>query len=228
MLLCLVSHNSSEVIFSIIEGLSMTQHFFESKENCHIQPDCIVGLKYKADCNPVRLGHAAYIRVGSIIYADVQAGDNFQTGHHVMIREHTIIGNHVVIGTNTVIDGNVVIGDFVKVESNCYIPTHVRIGNRVFFGPNVTLTNDRYPLKLRDEYVPEGPVIEDGVTLGAGVVVLPGIRIGHDSLVAAGAVVTRDVPSYSLVVGVPGRVSPLPEKLRERNMALSWRKYISE
>lgn len=202
--------------------------FWEGGKDCQIQSGCIVGLKYRDDCQPVKLGDGARIRVGTIIYADVQVGDDFQTGHHVMIREKTIIGNHVVIGTNTVVDGNAAIGDFVKIESNCYIPTHVKIGSRVFFGPNVTLTNDRYPLKLRDQYVPEGPIIEDGVTLGAGVVVCPGVRIGHDSFVAAGAVVTKDVPPLSMVMGVPGRVTPLPKKLQERNLALSWRKYLHE
>ncbi len=205
----------------------MDDHFVIAGQDCQIQPGCIIGLRYKADCMPVRLGLAARIRAGTIIYADVEVGDDFQTGHHVMIRERTVIGHHVVIGTNTVIDGNVVIGDFVKIESNCYIPTHVHIGNRVFLGPNVVLTNDRYPLKMRDQYVPEGPILEDGVTLGGGVVVCPGVRIGHDSFVAAGAVVTKDVPPLSLVVGVPGRIQPLPEKLRERNLALSWRKYLN-
>jgi acetyltransferase-like isoleucine patch superfamily enzyme len=206
----------------------MDDLFFEAQEGCQIQDGCVVGLKHTQECQPVRLGKMARIRRGTIIYADVQVGDNFQTGHHVMIREKTVIGNHVVVGTNTVIDGNVIIGDFVKIESNCYIPTHVTIGSRVFLGPNVTLTNDRYPLKLRDQYVPEGPTIEDGVTLGGGVVVCPGVRIGHDSFVAAGAVVTKDVPPLSLVLGVPGKVQPLPEKLRQRNLALSWRKYLDE
>lgn len=206
----------------------MPENFLEAAGDCLIQPGCIIGLKYRDGCGPVRLGHSARIRAGSIIYADVSAGDDFQTGHHIMIREQTVIGHHVVIGTNTVIDGNVTIGDFVKIESNCYIPTHVKIGTRVFFGPNVTLTNDRYPLKLRNQYVPEGPIIDDGVTLGAGVVVCPGVRIGHDSFVAAGAVVTKDVPPLSMVMGVPGRVTPLPEKLQGRNQALSWRKYLHE
>ena len=200
---------------------------FETCDDCQIQAGAIVGMNYAPGVNPVHLGRGARIRAGSIIYADVIAGDDFQTGHNVLVREHTTIGDHVVIGTNTVIDGTVSIGNFVKIESNCYIPTHTTIGSRVFFGPGVTLTNDRYPLKLRDEYVPQGPVIEDGVTLGGGVVVLPGVRIGHDSFVAAGAVVTKDVPPLSLVRGVPGRVTPLPEKLRDRNMALSWRKYIA-
>lgn len=204
----------------------MGDFFWETGSDCQIQPGCIVGLKYRDGCQPVRLGNGARIRSGTIIYADVQAGDDLQTGHNVTIREKTVIGHHVVIGTNTVIEGQVTIGDFVKIESNCFIPTHVIIGTRVFLGPNVTLTNDRYPLKLRDSYKPEGPIIEDGVTLGAGVVVCPGVCIGHDSFVAAGAVVTKDVPPFSMVMGVPGRITPLPEKLRERNLALSWRKYL--
>jgi acetyltransferase-like isoleucine patch superfamily enzyme len=204
----------------------MNAEFYEAAEGCQIQDGCAIGLKFAPDCRPVRLGKMAEIRRGTIIYANVQIGDYFQSGHHVLIREKTVIGDHVVVGTNTVIDGNVTIGDFVKIESNCYIPTHVKIGNRVFFGPNVTLTNDRYPLKIRDQYVPEGPIIEDGVTLGAGVVVCPGVRVGHDSFVAAGCVVTRDVPPHSLVMGVPGRSRPLPEHLRERNMALSWKNFL--
>lgn len=200
--------------------------FCETGEGSEIQPGCVVGLKYRDDCAPARIGKNAKIRAGSIIYADVSAGDFFQTGHHAMIRENTRIGDHVVIGTNTVIDGNVAIADFVKIESNCYICTHVTIGTRVFLGPNVTLLNDKYPLKMRDSYKPQGPAIEDGVTLGGGVVVLPGVRVGAGSFVAAGAVVTKDVPPKSFVKGVPGKASPLPENLREENMALSWRKYL--
>jgi acetyltransferase-like isoleucine patch superfamily enzyme len=206
----------------------VNNHFFEGGNNCRIMDNCIVGLKYNQDCNPVQLGHDANIRSGTTIYADVRFGDNFQTGHNVVIRENTTGGDHIVVGTNTVIDGNVEIGDFVKIESNCYIPTHVKIGSRVFFGPAVTLTNDRYPLKMRNSYRPEGPVIESGVTLGAGVVVCPGVRIGEGSFVAAGAVVARDIPPLSMVLGVPGRIKPLPEKLQERNIALSWRKYLNE
>lgn len=208
--------------------VAIEEDFVECGEDCQIQRGAIVGLRYVADAPPVRLAAHARIRAGTILYAGVHAGEDFQTGHHVLIRESTVIGNHVVIGTNTVIDGQVTIGDFVKIESNCYIPTHTRIGSRVFFGPGVTLTNDRYPLKLRDEYVPEGPIIEDGVTLGGGVVVLPGIRIGHDAFVAAGAVVTKEVPPFSLVKGVPGEIQLLPERLRSRNLALSWRKYLAQ
>jgi acetyltransferase-like isoleucine patch superfamily enzyme len=204
------------------------EHYVNVEEDCDIQPGCIVGLKYTQHCEPVCLGRGARIRSGTIIYADVTTGEDFQTGHNVTIREKTVFGNHIVVGTNTVIDGNVRVGDFVKIESNCYIPTHVNIGSRVFMGPGVVLTNDRYPQKMRDQYCPEGPTLQDGVTLGGGVVVVPGVTIGKGSFVAAGAVVTRDIPAMSFVKGIPGRISPLPEALQELNMAKNWRKYIEK
>lgn len=197
-------------------------------DDCQIHNGAEVGLEYREDCQAVIMGNNAVIRSGAVIYCDVTIGDYFQSGHNVLIRENTSIGNHVVLGTNSVIDGNCSIGNFVKIETNCYIPTHVSIGDRVFLGPNVTLTNDKYPLRLRDSYVPEGPIIENNVTIGAGVIVLPGVRISEGSMIAAGAVVTQDVPGGSLVTGIPGRVQTLPEKLQEPNMALSWRKYINE
>lgn len=204
----------------------MQEPFVEAGKGCLFQPGCIVGLRYKEGCSPFKIGNNGCIRVGSIIYADVVAGDDFQTGHHVMIREHTIFGNHIVVGTNSIIDGHVTVGDFVKIESLCYIPTHTEIGSRVFLGPGVVLTNDRYPQKMRDQYSPEGPIIEDGVTLGGGTIVLPGVTIGRGTFVAAGAVVTKDIPPMSLVKGVPGEIFPLPEKLREMNTAVNWRKYL--
>lgn len=198
----------------------------ELGEGCVVQPGVVLGLRYREGCGALRTGRNVTLRTGSIIYGDVVMGDYCQTGHNVMIRERTTLGNHVVVGTNTVIDGNVEIGDFVKIESACYIPTHVKIGSRVFFGPGVVLTNDRFPLKDRDNYRPEGPVIEDGVTLGAAVVVMPGVRIGAGAFVAAGAVVTRDVEPGTLVKGVPGRAHPLPDVLGELNTALSWRGHL--
>jgi acetyltransferase-like isoleucine patch superfamily enzyme len=199
----------------------------EECKDYHIDIGCIVGYKYSKNCSPVRFGNRVRIRSGSIIYADVRTGDDFQTGHNVLIREHTIFGNHIVVGTNSVIDGNVAIGDFVKIESNCYIPTHVTIGSRVFIGPGVILTNDKYPQKMRDQYEPLGPTLEDGVTLGGGAVVIPEVTIGKGSFVAAGAIVTKNIPPMSLVKGVPGEILPLPNKLREFNMAINWRKYLN-
>lgn len=205
----------------------MDQSNYLCGKECVIHADANVGYPYKADCLPAKMGDNCCVRSGTIIYGDFSAGDDFQTGHHVLIREKSVFGNHIVIGTNTVIDGNVKLGDYVKIESNCYIPTHVTIGSRVFIGPGTVLTNDKYPLKMRDEYDPTGPVLEDGVTIGGGVTIMPGVVIGKGAFIAGGAVVTKDVPPMSLVIGNPGKISALPDKLSELNMALSWRKYLS-
>ncbi len=191
-------------------------------KDCVIQDNVVLGLKYTEKCKETIIGDRAIIRWGTVIYADVEIGNDFKTGHSVLIRERTKIGNRIVIGSNAVIDGNVEIGDFVKIESNVYIPTHTKIGSYVFIGPGAVLTNDKYPQRLRDLYEPLGPILEDSVTIGANATLLPGVRVGEGSMVAAGSVVTRDVPPWSLAIGVPAKFKPLPEKLRERNRAKVW------
>lgn len=156
----------------------------------------------------VTLGRNATIRSGTILYCEVVAGDDFQTGHNVMIREKTRIGDRVAIGTNTICEGNCQIGSDVSVQSMAFIPTNTWIGDRVFVGPHVVLTNDRYPPTGIGGLA--GPVIEDGAAIGANTTVLPGVRIGAGALVAAGSVVTRDVPPGMLAVGNPARFRPKP------------------
>jgi acetyltransferase-like isoleucine patch superfamily enzyme len=75
---------------------------------------------------------------------------------------------------------------------------------------------------MRSKYKPEGPTVEDSVTIGANATILPGVHIGEGAFIAAGAVVLRDVPPWTLVKGNPGQICKLPEKLRERNHALRW------
>lgn len=197
-------------------------------KNVKIQSDAIVGLVYKEDCGETIIGDNSIIRSGTIIYGDVSTGDNFQTGHNAIIREKTIMGRYVLVGSGTIIDGNVKISDFVKIESNCYVCTHVNIGTRVFIGPNVVFTNDKYPLKMRDKYEPQGPYIDDFVTVGAGSVILPNVKIGKGSFIAAGSVITKNVPPMTLVRGNPGRFEELPKHLIEKNIALNWKGVIHE
>nr|WP_319376937.1 acyltransferase [uncultured Methanoregula sp.] len=159
------------------------------------------------------IGKNATLRSGTIIYCDVIIGDDFQTGHNVMIREKTRIGNHVAIGTSTVIDGKVTIGNNVSIQSMVYIPTDTRIGNHVFIGPNTVLTNDRYPPSYGRM---EGPLIKDRAAIGANATILPGVCIGEGALVAAGSVVTRDVPDRMLAIGSPAKMRDLPAPVAER------------
>ena len=129
-----------------------------------------------------------------------------------MIRENTRIGNRVAIGTATIIEGHTNIGDDVNLQSMVYIPTETHIGNRVFIGPNSVLTNDRYPPRNIDGL--KGPTLMDGAAIGANVTILPGVSIGEGALVAAGSVVTRNVPDRMLAIGSPARIKDLPSLLR--------------
>jgi acetyltransferase-like isoleucine patch superfamily enzyme len=189
---------------------------------CVIDPLAVVGLVANESAPPARLGDGSLVRAFSVIHTGVVTGRRFRTGHWVLVRDPATIGDDVLVGTGTTIDGTVTIGSRVKIESHVYIATHTTIGNQVFIGPGVVMTNDRYPLRRRETYQPAGPILEDNVTIGGGAILLPGVRVGEGSFVAAGAVVTRDVPPWSLVVGNPGREKPLPAHLREENRALRW------
>lgn len=162
----------------------------------------------KTGFSGVQIGDNAILRSGTIIYCDVSIGDNFQTGHNVIIREKTTIGNNVAIGTATVIEGNCRIGNNVSLQSMVYIPTDTIIEDEVFIGPNAVLTNDRYPPTRTGGL--KGPHIMHGAAIGANTTLLPGVRIGKGALVAAGSVVTKDVPDQKLAIGAPARFRDLP------------------
>lgn len=193
-------------------------------EDCIVQENVLLGVGASEDLSPPIIGDRGVVRSGTVIYAGVVIGSRFQSGHSVLIRERTRIGDRVVIGTHSVIDGDVEIGNDVKIQTNVYIPTHTVIGDDVFIGPCAVLSNDKYPLRQRDSYEPRGPILEDGASIGANATLLPGVRIGEGAMVGAGAVVTRDVPPWSLAVGVPARAVPLPDRLHERNRAKGRRK----
>ena len=197
--------------------MGVNQQEFVAGEGTIIGPGCVIGHIYEGWTEPARLGRGCVIRDGTIIYADTVIGDHTATGVGALIRERTRIGTGCLVGTHAVIEGHAELGDDVVLQTGVFIPTHVTIGNRVFLGPRAVLTNDRYPLRRRSSYKPAGPILEDDVSIGANATILPGVRIGTGSMVAAGAVVTSDVPAWSLAIGVPAHVSDLPEELRESN-----------
>jgi acetyltransferase-like isoleucine patch superfamily enzyme len=166
----------------------------------------------KKDFSGTTIGKNAIIRSGTILYCDVVIGDDFQTGHNVMIREKTRIGDRVAIGTGTVIEGHTVIGNDVSLQSMVYIPTETTIGDHVFIGPNAVLTNDRYPPTRTGDL--KGPVIKNHAAIGANTTILPGVCIGESALIAAGSVVTRNVPDHMLAIGSPARIRDLPPTMK--------------
>ena len=119
-----------------------------------------------------------------------------------MVGDDVEIGDNVKIGSLAHIDYNVKIGENTKIEGLAYIPPLSRIGKNAFIGPNAVLTNDPYP--MCDKMV--GITIEDGAIIGAGAVIKAGVKVGKNSVVAMGAVVTKDVPDNVVVLGNPARV----------------------
>jgi acetyltransferase-like isoleucine patch superfamily enzyme len=178
-------------------------------------PGTIIGHSYGSDTSPPVIGKNATIRHGSIIYDDVIIGDGFSTGHDVLLREFTEIGDDVLVGTKTVIDGRTDIGSHVSLQTGVYVPSHTTIGDNVFIGPHAVLTNDPFPVRMDTELV--GPTIEDGASIGANATLLPGVTVGKRAFVAAGAVITEDVPPETLAIGVPAIHRPLPDELQGRN-----------
>jgi acetyltransferase-like isoleucine patch superfamily enzyme len=186
-------------------------------ENSQIFENVILGFPSRQNIgrthyNGVEIGKNAILRPGTTIYCDVNIGDDFSSGHNVLIRENTTIGDRVAIGSGTIIEGHISMGSDVRVQSGAFIPINTVIGDGVFIGPYAVLTNDRYPPTGLPALV--GPIIEDYAIIGANSTLLPGIRLGRGSAVAAGAVVTRDVPAGTLAVGVPARIQPLPDAMR--------------
>lgn len=152
------------------------------------------------------IGDSAVIRSHTVIYAGNTIGKNFQTGNKVNIREANQIGNDVSIGTLSVIEHHVQIADRVRIHTQVFVPEFSVLEEGCWLGPNVVLTNARYPLSpgVKDQLA--GPVIRKGAKIGANATILPGVVIGENALVGAGAVVVKDVPSGAVVVGNPARV----------------------
>ncbi|MDT7888754.1 MAG: DapH/DapD/GlmU-related protein [Desulfurococcales archaeon] len=152
--------------------------------------------------NGSRIGSGSIIRSHVIIYERTFLGKRVRVGHHVLIREDTTIGDDTLIGSNSIIDGGVEIGNKVQIQSGVYIPPKVSIEDNVFIGPRAVFTNDKYPPSRRLVRTSVG----EGAVIGANSTIIAGIRIGRRSVVAAGSVVTKDVPDEVVVVGNPARV----------------------
>jgi acetyltransferase-like isoleucine patch superfamily enzyme len=155
---------------------------------------------------PTTIGERAVIRSHTVIYAGNVIGRNFQTGNKVNIRESNRIGDNVSIGTLSVVEHHVEIGNGVRIHTQVFIPEFSVLEDGCWIGPNVVLTNAKYPLSpgVKDSLV--GPVIRRNAKIGANATLLPGVVIGEGALVGAGAVVVRDVPAGAVVVGNPARV----------------------
>ena len=162
-----------------------------------------------------RLGARAVIRSHTVIYAGNVIGDDFQTGHGALVREENAIGNNVSIGSHTIVEHHVQIGNNVRLHSNVFVPEFTVLEEDCWLGPNVVVTNARYPRSRNVKEQLRGATIKRGAKIGANATLLPGVTIGENALVGAGAVVVDDVPAGAVVAGNPARVIKRIEEIEE-------------
>ena len=177
--------------------------------------------------NQVIPNSSLFIHPTAIVSPQARIGEGTKIWHQAQVREGATLGRHCIVGKGVYIDINVTIGDNVKIQNGASVYHGVTLEDGVFVGPGVVLTNDKFPrainpdgtLKSDADWEVSPILVRRGASLGAGAVILPGVTIGQFAMVAAGAVVTRDVPDYGLAIGNPARlrgfVCPCGHRLQE-------------
>lgn len=161
----------------------------------------------RVDLPPCEIGAGAAICSGALVYAGTTIGPKSIIGDIASVRERCTLGEGVVVGRGVCVENDVAIGAFTKIQSNSYITAYSELEDHVFIAPCVTTTNDNFMGRTEARHSQiKGAIIRRGARIGGGVVLLPGIEIGEEAFVAAGALVTKDVPSRKLVAGMPARV----------------------
>lgn len=160
----------------------------------------------------VEIGDEVLIGGHVVIHARARIGSGVRIGDHAQIRDGAEIGAETTVGSYVSVDPDVVIGQRVSIQTRCYITGGTRVEDDVFIGPGVTLTNDNTMDRHGPEFEFEGPRLRRACRVGGGATICPGIEIGEEAFVVAGAVVCADVPPRAVAMGVPARtVREVPE-----------------
>jgi acetyltransferase-like isoleucine patch superfamily enzyme len=156
---------------------------------------------------PAELGDGTIVSTGAIVFAGSAVGARVIVGDQACVRERVTIGDDVVIGRGSLVENDTTIGALTKIQAGAYITAYSTLEDNVFIAPCVVTTNDNFMgrTERRHELI-AGPTIRRGARVGGGAVLCPGIEVGEEAFVGAGAVVTKDVPARMLVVGNPARV----------------------
>ena len=203
------------------------------EDNVSIGAYCVIGeptSEYYSGSDhrfqATRIGKGSVIRSHTVIYEGVEVGDAFQTGHHVTIREKSVIGHNCSVGTLSDLQGFLRVGNYVRLHSNVHIGQLTVIDDFVWIYPFVVTTNDPYPPMGNLE----GVRVCQYAQIAAGSIILPGKMIGENSLVGAGSVVTKDVPAETLVVGVPAKAVCDVKTIKDKkgNPVYPWKEYLEQ
>jgi acetyltransferase-like isoleucine patch superfamily enzyme len=156
---------------------------------------------------PAEIGEGTVVSTGAIVFAGATVGAGCILGDQSCVRERVTIADDVVIGRGALVENDTTIGRGTRIQAEAYVTGYSTLEEDVFIAPCVVTTNDNFMGRTeRRKELMKGPTIRRGARVGGGAILCPGIEIGEEAFVGAGAVVTKDVPPRMVVVGNPARV----------------------
>lgn len=156
---------------------------------------------------PTVIGAGTIVSTGAVVFAGATIGERVILGDQSCVRERVTLGDDVVLGRGSLVENDTSIGAMTRIQADAYITAYSTLEEHVFVAPCVVTTNDNFMGRTeRRHALIEGPTIRRGARIGGGAILCPGVEIGEDAFVGAGAVVTKDVPARVVVVGNPARV----------------------
>jgi len=167
---------------------------------------------------PTEIGDGTIVSTGAIVFAGTHIGARVILGDQACVRERVDVGDDVVIGRGVLVENDTTIGTLTRIQAEAYITAYSTLEDNVFIAPCVVTTNDNFMGRTEERHaLMKGPTIRRGARIGGGVILCPGVEVGSEAFVGAGAVVTKDVAPGVVVVGNPARVlrAVSPEELLE-------------
>jgi acetyltransferase-like isoleucine patch superfamily enzyme len=192
-------------------------------EGCRILDYAVVGkppalssrsTAARGELPPLELGPGTIVSTGAVVFAGTTIGARGVVGDQACVRERCTFGDDVVVGRGSLVENDTSVGSRTKIQANAYVTAYSTLEEDVFIAPCVITTNDNFMGRTeRRHALRKGPTVRRGARVGGGAVLLPGIEVGEEAFVGAGALVLRDVPARAVVVGNPARqIREVPEE----------------
>ena len=185
-------------------------------EGCTILDYAVVGKQptlsprstaKREELAPLELGAGTVVSTGAIVFAGTRVGERVVVGDQACVRERCELGDDVVVGRGSLVENDTTIGARTKIQAMAYITAYSIVEDDVFIAPCVQTANDNFMGRTEGRHaLRRGPTVRRGARIGAGAVLCPGVEIGEEAFVGAGAVVVKDVPARVVVVGNPARI----------------------